>query len=228
MAKVLFMNILYHYWFSPGSRLARIALAEKGEEIELVLELPWNRRHEFMALNPACTVPVLQIKDGPALCGSYAITEYLEEKAQTQNLMGDSPEQRAETRRLLDWFDVKFNEEVSQLIITEKVMKRFLKRGTPEAAAIRCASHNIKGHLKYIEYLTDRRNWLAGDDFSYADICAAAHLSCIDYLGDIPWADFERAKAWYARVKSRPSFRPILSDMIAGLPPAPHYKNLDF
>lgn len=222
------MNILYHYWFSPASRMARIALMEKGEEFELELELPWTRRHEFMVLNPACTVPVLQTDSGLTLCGSYAILEHLQDVQSEHSLMGSSLEQKAETRRILDWFNVKFNEEVSSLIITEKIMKRFLKRGTPDAAAIRCATQNIKGHLKYIEYLTDRRNWLAGEDFSYADISAAAHLSCIDYLGDVPWQDFENAKNWYARVKSRPSFRPILRDMIAGLPPASHYKNLDF
>lgn len=208
--------------------MARIALMEKGEEFELELELPWTRRHEFMVLNPACTVPVLQTESGLTLCGSYAILEHLEDVQSEHSLMGNSLEQKAETRRLLDWFNVKFNEEVSSLIITEKIMKRFLKRGTPDAAAIRCATQNIKGHLKYIEYLTDRRNWLAGEDFSYADISAAAHLSCIDYLGDVPWQDFENAKNWYARVKSRPSLRPILRDMIAGLPPASHYKNLDF
>lgn len=208
--------------------MARIALMEKGEEFELELELPWTRRHEFMVLNPACTVPVLQTESGLTLCGSYAILEHLQDVQSEHSLMGSSLEQKAETRRILDWFNVKFNEEVSSLIITEKIMKRFLKRGTPDAAAIRCATQNIKGHLKYIEYLTDRRNWLAGEDFSYADISAAAHLSCIDYLGDVPWQDFENAKNWYARVKSRPSFRPILRDMIAGLPPASHYKNLDF
>ncbi len=107
-------------------------------------------------------------------------------------------------------------------------MKRFLKLGETEVANIRCAAANIKQHLSYIDYLAERRNWLGGDDISFADIAAAAHLSCIDYLGDVPWTDYEGAANWYARIKSRPSFRPILKDLIAGLPPASHYKNLDF
>ncbi|NOZ66859.1 MAG: glutathione S-transferase family protein [Alphaproteobacteria bacterium] len=222
------MNKLYHYWFSPFSRAIRVLLVEKDIEFELTLELPWARRHDFLVLNPAGTVPVMIAEDGLVLTGSYAIREYLEETDPAVLLLGKTPAERAETRRLIDWFDVKFNEEVTSLLIAEKVMKRFLKLGETEVSNIRCASANIKQHLSYIEYLAERRNWLGGDDISFADIAAAAHLSCIDYLGDVPWTDFEGAANWYARIKSRPSFRPILKDLIAGLPPAPHYKNLDF
>lgn len=205
-----------------------MALMEKNIEFELALELPWARRHDFLTLNPAGTVPVMAQGDGLVLTGSYAIREYLEETCPDTPLLGEDAAERAEIRRLIDWFDVKFNEEVTSLLITEKVMKRFLKLGVPEAENIRCAASNIKQHLKYIEYLSERRNWLGGDNISFADIAAAAHLSCIDYLGDVPWDDFVGAKDWYARIKSRPSFRPLLKDLIAGLPPVPHYKNLDF
>jgi len=223
------MNKLYHYWFSPFSRAVRVALKEKNIDFEMILELPWARRHEFVALNPAATVPVMLCGDGLVLTGSYAIREYLEEDGDAgASLLGQTPTERAEVRRLIDWFDVKFNEEVTSLVIMEKVMKRFLKLGVPEAGNIRCASVNIKQHLSYIEYLAERRNWLGGDKISHADITAAAHLSCIDYLGDVPWEDFHGARDWYARIKSRPSFRPLLKDLIAGLPPAAHYKNLDF
>ncbi|NOZ43202.1 MAG: glutathione S-transferase family protein [Alphaproteobacteria bacterium] len=222
------MNKLYHYWFSPSSRAVRVMLCEQNIDFEMILELPWVRRHDFLVLNPAATVPVMVTDDGLALCGSYAIREYLDEKGSEPSLLGQTPEERAEVRRLIDWFDVKFNEEVTTLIIAEKVMKRFLKLGVPEASNIRCAAINLKQHLKYIEYLAERRNWLGGDKISHADIAAAAHLSCIDYLGDVPWDDFVGARDWYARIKSRPSFRPLLKDLIAGLPPVAHYKNLDF
>ncbi len=222
------MNKLYHYWFSPFSRAIRIAMTEKHVDFELTLELPWARRREFLALNPAGSLPVVVRENGLVLSGAYAIREYLEETGPEVPLLGRTPDERAEVRRLIEWFDVKFNEEVTALLVTEKVMKRFLKLGVPEAGNMRCAAINIKQHLKYIEYLAERRNWLGGQELSYADIAAAAHLSCIDYLGDVPWSDFEGARDWYARIKSRPSFRPLLKDLIAGLPPASHYKNLDF
>ena len=69
---------------------------------------------------------------------------------------------------------------------------------------------------------------MAGEDYSLADIAAAAHLSTVDYLGDVPWTEHEEAKDWYARIKSRPSFRSLLEDNIPGVPPPKHYADLDF
>jgi glutathione S-transferase len=111
-------------------------------------------------------------------------------------------------------------------------MKRFMSRdeggGPPEMSAIRAARGNVRYHLRYIAWLTAKRNWLAGPVLSYADLAAAAHLSCVDYLGDVPWEEDEAARAWYAMIKSRPSFRPLLSDRIPGMAPSAHYDDLDF
>ncbi len=76
--------------------------------------------------------------------------------------------------------------------------------------------------------LADHRSWLAGEELSIADLSAAAHLSVIDYLGDIPWTDFPVAKLWYQRIKSRPSFRPLLGDTLRGMPASASYADLDF
>lgn len=222
------MRHLYHYWFSPSSRKIRLSMLEKEMEFELVLELPWKRRHEFLMLNPAGSVPVLVEEDGTVISGAPAVTEYLEEINNEPDFLGTDPTIRAEVRRLTEWFDVKFFNEVTDLIISEKVMKRFLKRSTADASNIRYAGQNIKHHLQYIEYLTDRRNWLAGNDFSYADISAATQISCVDYFGDVPWEHYPTAKDWYARIKSRPSMQLILKDKISGLIPAAHYRDPDF
>jgi glutathione S-transferase len=50
----------------------------------------------------------------------------------------------------------------------------------------------------------------------------------VDYLGDVPWGESEYARNWYARMKSRPSFRAILADVSGALPPAAHYADPDF
>ena len=136
--------------------------------------------------------------------------------------------ERAEVRRLSAWFDEKFAAEVTSLLVGEKVQKRFLGLGEPSSQAIRAGLANIGTHMAYIDFLAERRTWLAGDSFSIADVAAAAHLSCVDYIGDVPWEDHGEAKQWYARVKSRPSFRPLLSDHIPGLKPPAHYADLDF
>jgi glutathione S-transferase len=223
------MRILYHHWLSPFCRKIRISLAEKGLPFTLTVENVWERREEFLALNPACDVPVLiEADEKTILADSQVISEYLDEVYPERSLIGADPISRAETRRLTLWFDVKFNAEVTTNLVGEKMMKRLARQGQPDAQAIRAGLSNIHDHLSYISYLADERRWLAGDHLSLADITAAAHLSVIDYIGDVPWADHPAAKDWFARIKSRPSFRPVLADHVPGVPPPPHYADLDF
>ena len=222
------MRTLYHLWLNPFSRKVRIVLAEKKLEFTMIVEQVWERRPEFLALNPAGEVPVLVEPDNTVLSDSGAICEYLEEISPDPDLMGIKPHDRAEVRRLVSWFDRKFDREVTDLLVKEKVMKRFLGLGEPNSRVIRAAQQNIHNHLNYITFLTDRRHWLAGEEMTLADIAAAAHLSAVDYLGDVPWANYKSAAHWYARIKSRPSLRPVLADAIPGLPAPKHYANLDF
>lgn len=222
------MRVLYHVPLSPYSRKVRMALKEKGLPFDLRLENVWERRVDFLTINPAGKVPVLVEADGTVIADSVAITEYLQEVQPQPDLLGATPAQRAETRRLVAWFDGKMHEEATVNLVGEKVMRRFLGRGEPDSATVRAGLANIRTHLDYIAFLVERRTWLAGDKFSLADIAAAAQFSCIDYIGDVPWQHQEGARDWYARVKSRPSFRPILDDRVPGLKPARHYDDLDF
>lgn len=207
-----------------------------GIDVELIEERVWERRPEFLILNPAGTTPVYSDESAPAVPGAAIAAEYLDETRGLglgeRRLLPEGPAGRIEVRRLMDWFNVKFDAEVSGPLTLEKIFKRFMPRdkggGAPDMAAIRAAKTNVRYHLRYISYLVGRRNWLAGDKLSYADLAAAAHLSCVDYLGDVPWNEDETAKQWYARVKSRPSFRPLLADKIPGMSPADHYDDLDF
>lgn len=222
------MRILYHLWMSPPCRKVRVVLKEKSLEFELRAENIWERRDEFLALNPAGDIPVLVEPDGTAISGGDAICEFLDEVHPNPPLIGRQALGRAEVRRLVHWFDNKFDKEVTENLVGEKMMKRFLGQGAPLSKAVRAGHANIHHHLDYIGYLIERRRWLAGDDYSLADITAAAHLSTVDYLGDVPWTEHEEAKDWYARIKSRPSFRSLLEDNIPGAPPPKHYADLDF
>lgn len=222
------MRILYHFWISPACRKIRLALNEKGLKYDLAIEKAWERRDELLSLNPAGEVPVLEDENGAVIADSSAIIEYLEETYEQTPLLPKEPQDRAEVRRLMAWFDRKFQTEVTDNLVDEKIMKRLMRTGTPNTAAIRAGHHNIHYHLDYISYLTERRSWLAGDDFSLADISAAAQLSAVDYLGDVPWEQHPAAKVWYSRIKSRPTFRPLLADNLPGMPAPKHYADLDF
>ncbi len=156
--------------------------------------------------------------DAPPISGVWAISEYLDETRgfalHDQRLLPSNANQRAEVRRLAEWFLYKFDEEVTGYLVEEKVAKRERAKlggngGAPDSSLLRAARANIRTHLHYIEHLISAKNWLAGDRMSYADLAAAAALSVADYLGEVPWQDAADAKDWYMRMKSRPAFRPL-------------------
>ncbi len=233
------MLTLFHHPFCPHSRFARLALAEFDLETELAEERVWERREDFLILNPAGQTPVLIAEGLPAVPGATVIAEFLSEMHSSlgdgvtdRNLIGITPQQRVEVRRLMSWFAEKFSAEVSAPLVNERLHKRFMTPeqggGSPDTDVMRAARRNIRYHLAYIDWLAGQRDWLAGDRITFADLAAAAHLSVVDYLGDVPWGESQHAKHWYARMKSRPSFRPILADVSGALPPSPHYADLDF
>jgi glutathione S-transferase len=231
-----FMASLYHFPICPHSRFARVVLGELSFSAEMIEERPWQRRRAFLEMNPAGTLPVFVEESGLAAVGTGPFSEYMDEvrglALGAARLMPENPAERLEVRRLLDWFNTKFFDEVSGPIVLEKAYKRLMSNddggGPPDTSAIRAAKTNIRYHLKYIGWLAGRRNWLAGDVLTYADLAAAAQLSVVDYFGDVPWDEDEIARAWYARVKSRPGFRTLLADRLAGMMPAAHYEDLDF
>jgi len=228
------MATLLHYPLCAFSRSIRLALVECGIEAELTEEKPWEWRPAFLEINPAGLLPVLVTDEDRPICGAYAISEYLDEtpgdaRARGFRLFPGEAIARAEVRRLVDWFDHKFYEEVTSYLVEEKVFRRFgPNRSPPDMEAMRAGHENLRYHLAYVSHLAETRSWLAGDAMSFADLAAAAHLSTLDYLGEVPWEDFEPAKSWYALLKSRPSFRPLLADRVAGFIPSGSYADLDF
>jgi glutathione S-transferase len=231
------MITLYHHPLSVQSRFVRLVLGECEVTPDLVEERAWERRQDFVALNPAGEVPVLVEHDGPAISGIWAISEYLDETRgfalNERRLLPPNAEQRAEVRRLTDWFLNKFDDEVTAYLVEEKFIKRERAKtggngGAPDSSLLRAARANVRTHLFYVEHLISAKNWLAGDRMSYADLAAAAAFSVADYLGEVPWQDATDAKDWYMRMKSRPAFRPLRSDMVRGHVPPEHYANLDF
>jgi glutathione S-transferase len=222
------MRSLYHLPLSPFARKVRLVLAEKRLPFELRIEKVWERRPEYLDLNPACTVPTLVEDNGMVIPESGVICEYLEEAYPDTGLLGRTLVERIETRRLVAWFDVKFFNEVTHNLLWEKTMKQAQRLGAPDAGALRAGYANLKQHLAHLGYLAERRRFLAGGQLSLADFAAAAQLSALDFIGDVDWAAAPAAKEWYARIKSRPCFRAILADRVNGMTPPPHYADLDF
>ncbi len=230
------MLTLLQHPLCPRSRFIRLILNEYGIKSRLLEERFWERREEFLLINPAGEIPLLRDDDQLAVPGANTIAEYIEEThshADGDNrLLPSAPRQRVEVRRLVNWFNDKFHNEVSGLLVTERAFKRHMTHeqggGPPDTDILRAARRNIRYHMAYIGWLARTRDWLAGERMTLADLAAAAHLSSCDYLGEVPWNEDDMAKNWYARVKSRPSFRPILADTLSGMPASTTYADLDF
>ena len=229
------MLTLFHNPMSAGSRAVRLMLSELELDAKLVTEHVWERREEFLTINPAGTVPVLLVDTLPVV-GAWVICEYLDEThgalQRQRRLYPEDPVGRAEMRRIMDWCLSKFESEVTRYAVNERITKRQMPAnlggGAPDSQALRAVRANVGYHLKYLGWLASTRNWLAGDSLTQADLTAAATLSVLDYLGEVDWTTDNDLKDWYMRVKSRPSFRPLLADRIRGMPPVSHYVDLDF
>jgi len=221
------MRLLYHLPLSPYCRKIRLVLAEKGLPFELRTEKPWERRPGYLAMNPSGTVPTLVESDGRVIPDSQVICEYLQEVYPDGDMLG-SIHHRIEVRRLTAWIDGPFAQAVTDVYVTEKYLKRISGFGHPDGTALRQAAINLREHLAYLGWLAENRAHLAGKAFSVADLAAAAHLSVMDFTNDINWSLHPHLHDWYSRMKSRPSFRPLLNDRVAGFSPPAHYADLDF
>lgn len=221
------MVLLIHHPISPHSRKVRLLMSEKKILFSLKEEDPWNLSKDALKLNPAGELPIF-VFDGKYIAGNNSICEFLEETFPDQPFLFGDALQKAEIRRLTEWFDTKFYREVHRTMVTEKVFKRFVTGTPPNSQVLKNGLNNLNFHMEYIDWLCESRNFLAGDSISLADLAAAAQLSVIDYLGDIPWEGYKNAKIWYSKIKSRPSFKDILKDSIKGILPSRNYNNLDF
>lgn len=219
---------LYQFPLCPFSRKVRLLLGEKGVGYELVRESPWLRRDEFIDMNPTGQTPVMVDRaGGVTLIDSNAICEYFEETIERAPMIPGTAANRAEIRRLVAWFDEKFYAEVVAPLMHERMLKRIVNRESPDARALREAMKVANAHLDYVDYLLDHRRWVGGPVLSLADLAAAAHISIADYLGGLDWRGHEQTRQWYAGLKSRPSFRPILAERIEIVGPPDHYDKLD-
>ncbi len=220
---------LYQFPLCPFSRKVRLLLGEKGIGYDLVRESPWARRDEFLDMNPTGQTPVMvEPNKGVVLIDSMAICEFFEETVDKAAMINGTAANRAETRRLVAWFDTQFYRDITALLLQERMEKRIVHRAAPDAKALREAMKAAVGHLDYTDFLLDHRTWLGGATMGLADLAAAAQISVADYLGGIDWKGHEQTARWYRGFKSRPSFRPLLSERMEGIAPPAHYDDVDF
>ncbi|GAM03609.1 glutathione S-transferase family protein [Novosphingobium sp. MBES04] len=219
---------IFQFPLCPFSRKVRLLMAEKGIAYELQTTRPWEGEDRLFQMNPAGRTPVVhETAKNIVLADSRAICEYFEETVERGALISGTGQQRAEIRRLIAMFDENFFLDVTAPLLHEKMKKRLVLRQSPDARLLRDAMRLAHDYLDYIDYLIDNRPWLAGSTMTLADLAAAAQISVADYLGGLDWSSHEQARGWYLVMKSRPSFRPLLSERMEVIQPPSHYGEVD-
>ncbi len=221
------MYKLYHYSLCPFSRMIRFILNEMQLEYILIEEKFWEYNEQFLQLNPAGTVPVMITKNGDALNHSHLILDYLLETYKPTFIFPEE-NSKLQTKKILLWYTEKFFLDCTKFFIQEKAVKYFHEKAQPNTNILGMARYNLGIHFDYTTYLLEQNTWLGGEKFSIADIAAATQFSSLDFLGEVQWSKIPQIKDWYSIVKSKPSFRPLLKERIAGILTPQHYTNLDF
>jgi len=214
------MRRLVHLVFQPASRLVRLMAGEK----RLVID-------PHQAEDAHAHMPVFVDLDGARCEGLWAIVDHLEASYPEVPLVPENAAERGETLRWLDWTTSVLTDHVTKKIVNEKANPRFTgapSRSTPDMNVIRAGREALREMLPMLGKTVDERGNLVSRGCTIADLALAAHLSALDYFGEVPWDANTAMKEWYMRMKSRPSFRSLLADRVPGQPPLSHYAELDF
>ena len=216
---------------------------EKKIEYHGVIEKYWEKNQDFLKLNKSGSVPFLikkfseqESQNGRKyllLSGINAISEFIDNYHRSNELIPNDAVDAADVRKMIDWVNIKFYNEVVSHFLNEKIVNFFKTKDLPDQSIINIASKNLASHIDYFGFLISKNGWIAMPKMSLADIVLAAHVSILDYLGCVNWIKMttenqENFKEWYRLMKSRPSFRSILQDVIPGFDASSAYRDLDF
>lgn len=213
------MRRLVHLLLSPPSRFARLLIGEKRLTFDPIT-----------ADDSAAQLPIFTDLDGTQVVGVWAIVDHLEGNYPDHPLTPDDASARSECLRLVDWAMTGLQENVTRRIVYEKASQRFTgaaAKRAPDMEAIRSGREALKRALDEIGASAESHGYLAARECTLGDLAVAAHVSALDYFGEIAWNTYPAAAEWYMRIKSRPCFRSLLADRVPGQPPASHYAELD-
>ena len=201
---------LYWHPFSVFPRRIRVALREKRiacEEVEVDIPGGAHRTPEFLRLNPAGKLPILE-DDGFVVAESTAILEYLEERHPTPSLLPGDLHDRARVRQLMAGADAYFTPAMVRHI------HRVFSQPKPEwdRAAVDADTAQMAAHLDVLERQLAGRDYLTGP-FTLADVVYVPFVTPLPLLGLASLLDGRPAvAAWIARLNTRPSVRATAPD----------------
>ena len=192
----------------PNSYRVRIFMAEKGITMPQV-ELDYGKREhkapEFLKLNSLGQVPVLELDDATVITESVAICRYLEAAHPSPPLFGSDPAGKGK----IEMWNRRIENEVFATIgnVVLHTDEFFKERVTQVAEFAAAQKRAIPGKWAWLDReMSDGRPYLAGDQFSMADISGMVTLWLSEVFSfDVP-ADLAHVQRWNQRLRQRPSW----------------------
>lgn len=223
------MFVLYYHPICPRSRFIRVLLNELKVEYQLKLFEFWLKDSPLKEINYHAELPVLITDKNLVISGIYPIVEYITDRFNKEYYFGDSNEQKAVTRELLDYCIYKLHQSCIIPLISQKIIGSYDHTILVDSKIIRTAKAILREYLHFFNNrLANKSANVAGEKPSIADIALASYISFADYLKEFEWIEYLDLKNWYLPIKSRPSFRFALEETFKGTMPPTHYRNLDF
>ena len=192
----------------PNPKVVRMFMAERGVNVETVdidLMAGENRQPDYLTKNPSGTTPALQLDDGSFIAEITAICEYLDDKHGNTDLIGTTPEARAETRMWSRRIDLQIIENLTNGFRYSEGLQLFQSR----LHCIPQAADDLKSltqeRLTWLDGQMDGKQFVCGDRFTLADILLFCFLEFGEQVGQPINTANKNISAWYAKVKQRPS-----------------------
>lgn len=192
---------------APNPRRVRIFLAEKGLKVPtqlLSITAGEHKKPEFLAVNPLGQIPALQLDDGEVITESLSICRFFEALHPEPSMFGKGPKGMAEVDMWVRRVELRLMVPVGMVWMhthpfTARVVvpqyKDFGESNRPRAiAAMRYFDESLAGHA-----------WLAGKDYSIADITLLTTIDFAIFIGIGLPDDMPNLKAWHERASARPS-----------------------
>ena len=192
----------------PNPHVVRIFMAEKGITLEtqdIDIRGGEGREDAYLQVNPDGQLPALVLDDGTVITEITAICEYLDEAFPGGNLIGTTPEERAQTRRWTRWVDLNICEPGTNGFRYAEGLPMFKDRFRclPEAADGLKAKAQDK--LAHLETQIEGRDYIAGDHITLADILLFGFINFFNMVNQPLNPDFKNLNAWFERMQKRES-----------------------
>ncbi len=197
---------LYDAAIAPNPRRVRMFLAEKGVEVPLEpvdITKAENRQEPFLEKNPMGTIPVLELDDGTNLAESLVICEYFEDLYPEPPLIGRTPEERAKIRM---WERRMELEVMFPMLSAFRHSTDFFKgRITQIPEYVEPSRNAAAKRLAWLNDVLGKHDYVAGDEFSIADITLFCTLDFGAMVGENYDPGLTNLARWHAAMKERPS-----------------------